>query len=721
MEEIIRVSDQFYILATSSRVDDRTLVLKDGGTFAVFDRFGDFQPVGLGKQGLYHEGTRFLSRLELYMGEHRPLLLTSTVMEHTPVLSVDLTNPDFYENERVALARNTLHLSRSSFLYQATCFTRITIQNFALHSVDISFRIFFAADFADIFEVRGVKRERRGRLLEPDVKDNAVLLAYEGLDGVVRRTRLECSPSPAEISAGAIRFEAHLESKGTAVACLTISCDPGDRVALERTYHRAFAETQAKLEKTRAGACHVTTSRGRFNSWLTRSMADLRMMITLTPKGPYPYAGVPWFSAPFGRDGVITALETLWINPDIARGVLAYLAATQARAIAPAQDAEPGKILHEARQGEMAALGEVPFGQYYGSVDATPLFVMLAGAFYERTADRPFLEALWPHVERAIHWIDTLGDRDGDGFVEYYRRSPHGLVHQGWKDSVDAIFHANGVLADGPIALCEVQAYVYAAKRQAAVLAAALGRVERAGELQRQAEALQRRFEEVFWDDELSTYVLALDGEKRPCRVRTSNAGHCLFAGIASQEHASRVAQTLMGEDFFSGWGIRTVAGSEVRYNPISYHNGSVWPHDNALIAAGMARYGMKDRALKILASLYDASLFVDLARLPELFCGFARRAGEGPTPYSVACAPQSWSAATVFLLLQACLGLSIDADNAQVRFSHPRLPEFLKEVKIQNLHVGKSSLDLLIEGRDQDVGVDVLRLDGDVDVSASR
>jgi glycogen debranching enzyme len=366
----------------------------------------------------------------------------------------------------------------------------------------------------------------------------------------------------------------------------------------------------------------------------------------------------------------------------------------------------------------MAALGEIPFGRYYGSVDATPLFVLLAGAYHERTGDRDFVESIWPNVEAALGWIDTHGDADGDGFVEYFRRSADGLGNQGWKDSHDAVFHADGALAQGPIALCEVQGYVYGAKRAAAALASALDRTRRAEELHEQARALRARFEEAFWCEELDTYALALDGDKRPCRVRTSNAGHCLLTGIVSPERARRVARTLLGPDSFSGWGVRTVAATEARYNPMSYHNGSVWPHDNALIACGLARYGLKEEVLRIMAGLFDASLFVDLHRLPELFCGFVRRPGEGPTLYPVACAPQTWAAAAVFLLLQACLGVTVSAPEGRVCFSYPVLPPFLKEVQVRNLRVGGATVDLLLLRHGQDVGINVLRREGRVEIT---
>jgi glycogen debranching enzyme len=369
----------------------------------------------------------------------------------------------------------------------------------------------------------------------------------------------------------------------------------------------------------------------------------------------------------------------------------------------------------------MAALGEVPFRRYYGTIDATPLFVMLAHAYFARTGDRALLEEIWPHVRRALEWIDVYGDRDGDGFVEYERRSPTGLINQGWKDSHDSVFHADGSLAEGAIALCEVQAYVYGAKRGAAELAAALGEEALAGTLRAEAQQLRRRFEEGFWSSALGTYALALDGRKRPCAVRSSNAGHCLLTGITGPTRASAVAEVLMSRDSFSGWGIRTIPEGEKRYNPMSYHNGAVWPHDNALIAAGMARHGLKEHVLRILTGFFDASLSVDLHRMPELFCGFSRRPNEGPTLYPMACAPQTWAAGAVYLLLQACLGLSISARNRRVIFVNPVLPPSLERVRIRGLCLHDASIDLQLLRHPEDVGIQILRREGDVEVMTLR
>jgi glycogen debranching enzyme len=718
LDEELTTLDPFYILASSPIADERTRVLKHGETFAVFDHFGDVQLEGLGEEGLYYEGTRFLSHYLLRLGDARPLFLSSTVKDDDNALTVDLTNSDVHHDDRVVIPRGTVHVFRAKFLWNAVCYERIRLRNHGLAAITASVTLHFDADFADIFEVRGTRRARRGRYLASSAGDAEAVLSYEGLDHVVRRTRLKVTPAPAFINESEMRMDVNLAPKGEATFYVTVACEVRDEAPIVHSYQEASAKAVSAFEASKAEACEIITSNDQFNDWLDRATADLHVMISQTPHGPYPFAGVPWFSTVFGRDGIITALEYLWLNPAVARGVLAYLASMQAEDANPGQDAEPGKILHETRKGEMAALREIPFGRYYGSVDATPLFVLLAGAYYERTGDRAFLESIWPNVERALAWIDERGDVDGDGFVEYRRRSADGLIHQGWKDSHDAVFHADGTAAAGAIALCEVQGYVYAARLSAAAAADALGRRTRAATLRRQAAVLQEAFEKSFWCDDLGTYALALDGDKRACRVCTSNAGHCLFAGIASPERAQRLCQTLLNDDSYSGWGIRTVATTEARYNPLSYHNGSVWPHDNALIAMGLARYGAKAEVLRILTGLFEASRYVDIHRLPELFCGFARRPSQGPTLYPVACSPQAWAAAAVFALLQAALGLHVQADPPRVRLYHPFLPPFLKEVWIRNLRVGESSLDVFLHRHEWDVAINVPRKEGAVEVT---
>lgn len=717
-QEAIQVEDRWYVLATSARADDRTRVLKDGDTFGVYDRYGDIHVYGVGEQGLYYDGTRFLSRLEFAINGQWPLLLNSTVRTDNSLLLVDLTTPDLRDPDgHVMIRKDTLHVFRARLLWGGVQYEHLRFTNYGDGDIEVPLNLEIEADYADIFEVRGVKRPRRGRLLPARHSARELVLGYQGLDGVQRRTVIRFGDVPDSIDDGHVRFNLKLPPRATRDIYMTVACEQGEEHAKPVDYAEAHARCTAA---TRSGSLQFASSNGQFNEWLNRSAADLKMLVTDTPHGPYPYAGVPWFSTVFGRDGIITALEFLWINPAIARGVLTFLAANQADEDNPEQDAEPGKILHEMRGGEMATLGEVPFKRYYGTVDATPLFVMLAGAYYERTGDRALIEAIWPNIERALEWIDRYGDLDGDGFIEYRRRSKIGLLHQGWKDSGDSVFHEDGRAAKGPIALCEVQAYVYAAKCYASRIARRFGNDARANELQHQADVLKARFNDVFWCAPIGSYAIALDGDKTPCCVRTSNAGHALFGGIATDDHARTVADTLLGDDSFNGWGIRTVASNQRRYNPMSYHNGSVWPHDNAMIAAGLARYGYTDTAMCILNGMFDASMVMDLQRLPELFCGFPRTGGHTPTLYPVACSPQAWAAGSAFMLLQACLGLSFSPQKPQLLFRYPRLPDYLQWLEINNLVIGDGRVSLRLTRHANGVGIDVKDKRGDVEISVA-
>lgn len=706
------------VLATSGQADERTRVLKHGETFALFDRHGDAVPASSAGHGVFHRDTRFLSRLELAVAGRRPLLLNSAVTGDNSLLAVDLTTPDIRTEDGTRICKGSVHLFRAAILEDCVCCQHLRVTNYTAAPIRIVIDIFFGADFADIFEVRGVQRPRRGTMLPVERSADEVVLAYRGLDGVVRRTRLGFSTAPAELTGQRARFELALPPRVGTELDVRVGCEIEARRCPVTGYHELLVKRQHEVAAAHERCASVHTSNEQFNDWLNRSAADLQMLTTETPHGPYPYAGVPWFSTAFGRDGIITALQYQWLYPEIGRGVLAYLAATQARALDPDTDAEPGKILHETRGGEMAALGEVPFGRYYGSIDATPLFIVLAGEHYERTGDRTFLDAIWPALERALTWIEQWGDVDADGFVEYARHSADGLLQQGWKDSDDSVFHADGADAPGPIAVCEVQGYVYRAKRTAARLARLTGELERAAALEAAAAALRERFNAAFWCDDLAVYALALDGNKRPCRVRASNAGHALWSGIADVEHARRLADTLLSPAMYSGWGIRTLAEGEARYNPMSYHNGSVWPHDNAVIAMGLARYGFKEQALAVMTGLFDASLHFDLHRLPELFCGFTRLPGQGPTLYPVACAPQAWASGAPFQLLQACLGVGFAAEAPQLRFDHPRLPPYLDWIVIRNLRVAGAVLDLELTRHARDVGVNVTRKEGNVEIA---
>jgi glycogen debranching enzyme len=714
--------DPYGIRAAREALDDRTLVLKHGDTFAIFDCYGDMGVGGAREHGLYHAGTRFLSTARLTLGGARPVLLSATVLEDNSATRIDLTNADLTDTDGRVLPQGALHLGRRAWLADGACHEVLELTSYAARPVTVTLALDYAADFADIFEVRGMERARRGQLHAPEVTTGALRMQYTGLDEVERATDIRAQPTPDDAVPGVLRFTLHLEPGQAQQIAVTSTCEAG--VPLAAPASQAATSVAARWGAGGSGgdplgaACQVTTSHPRFDAWLARSLADLRMLVTETPHGPFPYAGVPWFSAPFGRDGIITALETLWVAPELARGTLAFLAATQATAEDPARDAEPGKIVHEVRAGEMPALGEVPFGRYYGSADATPLFVMLAGAYFRATGDLDFVRSIWGNIEAALRWIDTFGDLDGDGLVEYARREVTGLLHQGWKDSQDSVFHADGRPASLPIALCEIQGYVYAAKQAAAWLSRARGASARHDALQAEASALRARVEREFWDGDLGTYALALDGDKHPCRVRTSNAGHLLYCGVPSEARAERLAATLLASESFSGWGVRTLASGQARYNPLSYHNGSVWPHDTALVGAGLGRYGFREGAARILEGLFAAACHVEASRLPELFCGFPRQAGIGPTRYPTACAPQAWAAGAPFLLLQAVLGLTVDGQAGDVAFHRPTLPTAMDTVRLTGLRVGTGAVDLVLERTDGGVAVEVVRQTGAVTVS---
>ncbi|MCF2522406.1 amylo-alpha-1,6-glucosidase [Bradyrhizobium sp. G127] len=706
----------FYIPMTGPAARPRR-ALKHDDTFVVLDSHGDIGASVGGPDGLFNADTRYLARLELLLNDMQPLLLGSNLRDDNSSLTVDLTNPDIFRNGQIVLRKDMLHIVRTIFLWRDTAYQRIGLQNHGERSASFSLALLFDSDFADLFEVRGEKRPRRGvgggRVSDP----TDVLFEYIGLDERPRSTALYFDPAPSHLAVNRATYHLDLAPQQTISLFVAVSCNkPASYKPVP--FFRGLLAHRREMRQSTAGATTIETSNNIFNEVLCQASADLNMLMTQTPEGRYPYAGIPWYSTTFGRDALIAALQMLWIDPRIARSVLKRLATHQATAVDPLADAEPGKILHEMRGGEMAALREVPFGKYYGSVDSTPLFVLLAGLYVERTGDEETLRELWPAIEAALRWIDGPGDPDRDGFVEYKRASEQGLANQGWKDSFDAIFHADGKLAEGYIALAEVQGYVFAGKKLAACSARRLGFMDRATNLEAEAQILAERFEQAFWCDELGTYALALDGAKKQCKVKTSNAGQVLFTGIAREDHARMVAADLLRPHFFSGWGIRTVARGEARYNPMSYHDGSIWPHDNALIVLGLARYGLKHSVEQVFKGLFDAATYMDLRRLPELFCGFQRERRQGPTLYPVACAPQAWASATPFTLLEAALGLEFDPERGEIRLRNPRLPAFLNEVILRNLQLGESSVDLRVRRQADDVSLEVLRTRGKIQVS---
>jgi glycogen debranching enzyme len=675
------------------------LSLKDGDTFVVADANGDIMGP---TDGFFDDDTRLLSRFRLLVGERSPSGLGSAVSRDNVAFTFHGANRPLPAMGQKATPPGVMHVERRRFLWDRRLYERVRVTNHSLDDELLPLIIEFAADFRDMFEIRGIARAAHGKLTSPIVDGRQIIFGYRGLDDIERSSVIAFSEPPGRFSARRAEFLFSLSPRSRFELYIEAGSGIEDPPSRYRFRMAAAAAMREARKRRRRGA--RTRARGvRFNAWLDQSRADLALLTTDLETGPYPYAGIPWFSTAFGRDGVITAWQMLWIDPGLARGVLRYLAAHQAHEVSAFRDAQPGKIMHETRRGEMSNTCEVPFGLYYGSVDSTPLFVALAGAYADRTGDLDLIRELWPSLCAALGWMETYGDSNGDGLIDYARGEQSGLANQGWKDSEDSIFHADGRFPDGPIALVEVQGYAFAAFRAMAELGERLGDTQAPAWAAR-AEALRQAVETRFWMEDEGFYGIAIDGEGRLCRPPASNAGHLLFVGLPSPERAERVRQRLLSGDFLTGWGLRTLASSAIRFNPMSYHNGSVWPHDTAICAAGLSRYGHREAAGQVLDSLGRAATKFNM-RLPELFCGFARAPGEPPIAYPVACMPQAWAAGSVFMLLEACLGLAIDGWTGRIRLNRPRLPEGVDRLTLTGLPVAGRLVDLTLSRPADDSG----------------
>jgi glycogen debranching enzyme len=720
-QTVIKVGSDFYILASSLTSRRSTRVLVDGESFAVFEVGGDILQSPLEPLGFFHRDTRYLSRFELKVAGEVPYYLNSYTSRENAQLRVNLSNPDLtFQGDDIRLPRNSIQIERNWVIAGAALFHKLMVRNYAPLQIEVPMDFLFEVDFADLFEVRGLRRVRRGTYLPVEVDAGRVRFSYRGLDGAQRFTELVFEPQPAALESGRASFRLTLKPDEQKELQVRISggCEKSTaRPAHPARFEEALARRRAEIAQLDAGWSRITTSAESMNLLLRHSVADLTSIIRYSPEGTFLMAGIPWFATLFGRDSILTALYTLPFNPAIAAGTLKTLASLQGSEVNDRRDEQPGKIVHEIRGGEMAATGEVPFGRYYGSVDATPLFLWLLGRYVATTGDLQLADDLWKHAELALDWIVQWGDRDSDLFVEYLRETPRGLANQGWKDSFDAISHADGDLARPPIALCEVQGYVYAAYTSVAQVARRLGRQAVADSLRERAAALKSAFLRDFWLDHERTIALALDGDKSPCRVMSSNAAHCLAAGIVDSEHGAALAERLMSDEMFSGWGLRTLSSQERRYNPMSYHNGSVWPHDNALAAAGLARVGQSTGVMRMLEGLLDASLYLNSGSLPELFCGFTRDERMGPVPYPVACHPQAWSAASIFLFLQAMLGIEVNGFDRKLVIDAPAMPSWLDWIKIENLKVGGGAVSLLVRRTPEVPAIEILGKRGPVTV----
>ena len=689
------MDDAYSVQATAADTNDQDgletlMALKDGDAFLVADHWGD---VKAGADGLFERDTRLLSRFVLTVGRARPSRLSSGVTKDNVFFTCHSTNRPLPPMGGRSAPAGVLHLERRRFIWDRRLFERVRMVNHGVEDILLPLTFEFDADFADIFQVRGTPRSKRGEIHSPVIDGRRVTFSYTGLDGVKRTSCLAFSEPPARLSANRAEFMFSLprgRSLDLFIECGLDACDQPDKARWR--WHGILARL-AMRRRLRRGAIVEGGRNQGFNDWLRQSRADIALLVTDLPTGPYPYAGTPWFSTPFGRDGIITAWQMLWIDPGLAKGVLTYLASRQATETNAFMDSAPGKIMHETRGGEMSVLGEVPFGLYYGGVDTTCLFIALAGAYARRTNDYETIRVLWPHLIAAAGWMNDYGDSNGDGLIDYARAADTGLSNQGWKDSEDSIFHADGRFPKGPIALLEVQGYAFAAWKALAEMGAVLGD-GRAAEWANRAEALRALVEERYWMEDEGFYAIALDGDGEQCRAIGSNAGHLLFTGLPSHERARRVTRRMLTAEFRSGWGLRTLAKGQARFNPMSYHNGSVWPHDTALAAAGMARYGERHAVAMLLGEIYGSAAHFQM-RLPELFCGFVRETGEPPIAYPVACLPQAWAAGSVFLMMQSVLGLSIDAAEGLVEVNNPALPAGLDRLSITRLKVGDGVIDL--------------------------
>jgi glycogen debranching enzyme len=701
---------------------EELLALKSGAMFVCTRRDGDIRPARASGEGLYAQDTRHLSELRLTVGALRPVLLSS-VMESGHHAVINATNPGLRADGNVLVAQETLNVRRT-LLIADRLFYRVRVRSFRPEPIATTIEVTLAADFADVFEVRGVERRTSGQLLPPTHDGDRLRFSYLAADRQRRETIVELEPPPARVrinnNRAYVAWDVELVSGQAFSLLITVRAARDGRRRSGPTFERSAARLDAAHAAWVDACASITTDNELFDRLIDASLRDLRALMMPVGRHQLPAAGIPWYVAAFGRDSLLSACETLMINPEVARGTLLVLAGLQAHDDEAWRDAEPGKILHELRTGELARTGHIPHTPYYGTVDATPLFLMIAGGYYRWTLDLDTMIRLRPALDAALRWIDEWGDRDGDGFVEYEQRAPAGLLNHGWKDSHDSIVHADGSLAQGPIALVEVQGYVYEAKLRIADVYQALGDSSRADRLRSEASELRAAFNERFWDPDEGFFALALDGHKAQVRSVTSNPAHCLYCGIVDDDKAALVAERLMAADMFSGWGIRTLSGSSPAYNPMSYHNGSIWPHDNAIAAAGLKRYGFGAATSRIAAAMFEVGSSARDFRLPELFCGFHRDGSRAIVAYPVACIPQAWAATAPFMLLQALLGISAHAPHNRLTVDRPRLPHWLGAVEIRGIRVGSSEVSLAFHLSGTSTGFSLLEQQGSVRVIMS-
>ncbi len=695
------------------KVNNLTLI--DGKTFLSTTIAGDIMPAGAPDVGFFHDDTRFLSHLELRIGGHRTVVLSSST-EKTFASQIELTTGNITLRESFDLPENTIHIRREQLLANDVFFDRMTFENFNLQPIEFVVEISYAADFVDVFQVRGVARPVHGQYFRPILKNNVATFSYRGLDGAMRQTTVQVNPAPSVFRDHTAHWELKLEpGKQVQIeAVITPSVEGRSSRAARFDFATGITHRRNTFAQWERSSTRFESSNEVFDAALQTCINDFHALQIPEGSDHIIAAGIPWFATMFGRDSIIAAYQVLSLNPDLACETLRVLARYQGRETNDWRDEEPGKILHEYRAGEMTRHGEMPFSPYYGSVDATPLFLVLLSEAFNWTADEKLVQDLLPAAYSALRWLEQYADLDGDGFIEYQRRSPKGLINQGWKDSWDANMHRDGTVARPPIALIEVQGYVYDAKYRMASLLRAFGDVATADKLKRESLEMARRIEKAFWMPHRGFYAMALDGEKKPVEVVSTNPGHLLWSRAISRERARTVAARMMKDDMFSGWGWRTMSQQEPVFNPLSYHRGSVWPHDNSLVAHGMALNELRQPALHILTTLFQAALRFRDYRLPELFCGVHRREYDDPVHYPVSCSPQAWASGALFLILNSVLGIRPSAPRKELNIVNPQLPDWLDYLNIRNLRIGQSRVGLDFSRRGTRTFCNVVDVEGE-------
>lgn len=671
-------------------------IIKENDLFLYTDKNGDIPQGHPSGFGLYTKDTRFLSRLEIAINGQKPVLLSSAA-DTNYISVIRLTNPHMERDGELMLWRESVEIERTRFIYEGGLYETFHLTSYYPKPIEFDFSVLADADFADMFTVRGFQHGETGHKTGTQRQSGGLTIGYAGADQVARETRIAWQPQESFVdeTSGAVGFRVRLDHRESWE--ITFFVAPFVNGEGPRYYdpQAAMAKLEASYAEWSAGSTAVRSDNAAFDKLFRRGVQDLRVLLTDVGYGPFPVAGLPWYSVPFGRDSLIAALQMLSLNPEAAKGTLLTMAAYQGQREDPWRDETPGKIMHEIRYGELAGAGMVPFTPYYGTIDATPLFLMLAAEYYHWTSDLALIERLLPNLEAALAWIERYGDRDGDGFVEYFQESSKGIANQGWKDSADSVVHRSGDYGQAPIALVEVQGYVYQAKTRLAPIFRTLGRSEAADRLEREAAELKERFEQAFWMEDEQYYAIALDRDKRQVQSVTSNTGHILMSGIASPERARAVASRLVADDMFGGYGIRTMSTGSSGYNPMSYHNGSVWPHDNSLCLLGLGLGGFVREALSVMEGLLKAAEGFEYARLPELFCGYGEELGY-PVPYPVACSPQAWAAGTPLAFLQTMLGIRPNALTATVEL-RPLLLPGMNELEVANLRIGQGTLHVRV------------------------